>query len=611
MSPEVRRRRVRGWRKVRRRLRRLLRGRRGSLVLPGVGGAIVLGLLWSAWLGWSTSRDLGDAADQVEIMQAALVRGDADGARNALAAYREAAESAESRTSGPTWSVFGKVPVLGDDAEGVAIVSAVLADIGRDGLPPVVDAAELVTAETFQPTDKRFPVRRIAGMEGPARRSEAAFDAAAQSLGNVDSSGFLAPVREQFDRLRTSVTDARSTLGSTYRAARLIPRMMGTDRPRYYLMVLQNNAELRSGGGLPGALSLIEMRNGHVDIVEQADMSDIANDTDPTVELTKEERRVFGEILDRAAVDATLTPDFARAAEIIRARWERAVGGRLDGMFFIDPVAVSYLMRSIGPVPVPGHTPVDANNVVAAVENEVYQASSDREVQSNYQQAVSKAVFDVFADGAGDTAESIRGLVAGVMEGRIRMRSFDKAEQAEIAGTEIAGDFPRKAGAEPQVGIYLNDGGPTKMQYYLTYDAAVFARSCIGGRQDVAGSIDLHNDTPADVDTLPPSITGEGYPGVRVEPGDQFLILYLTSPIGGEITEIVIDGQRVASPVVEPFANRSLARVGIYLEPQSRHRVEFTMRSGRGQQGDVDLNVTPGAFPSSSNGKARSACTAH
>jgi hypothetical protein len=60
--------------------------------------------------------------------------------------------------------------------------------------------------------------------------------------------------------------------------------------------------------------------------------------------------------------------------------------------------------------------------------------------------------------------------------------------------------------------------------------------------------------------------------------------------------------------VVEPFAGRSLSRIGVYMEPQSRHRVEFLMRSGPDQQGDVELTVTPGAFPSSSNDTVKSAC---
>lgn len=575
-----------------------------------VTAAAVLGALaWAGWLTWATSKDLGRVSDSARVMQAALVRGDAEGARTAMADFQDAADSARARTSGLTWSVFEGVPLLGDDAEAVALVSSVLADIGRDGLPPVADAADLVTADTFQPTDGVFPVAQIAAMQEPAKRSEEAFVAAEEALAGIDPHDFVGPVHSRFEQLRGLVEEARATLDTTYRASRLIPRMMGEDRARYYLLVLQNNAELRSGGGLPGALSLVRMKDGAIDIVEQADMSEIGRNPAPVVDLTQEELSVFGRILGLAAVDATLTPDFVRSAEIIRARWEREIGGRLDGMITIDPVAVSYLMRGTGPVDVPGYRPIDANTIVGAVENQIYQLTDDREIHSDYQQAVARAVFDAFASGRGDTPESIRGLVAAVGEGRVRLHSFNEEEQAEVAGTEIAGEFPREPGPDPQVGIYVNDGGPTKMQYFLKYEAKVFARSCAGGRQDIAGSVEFHNDTPDDVTQLSPAITGEDFPGVRVEPGTQLLVVYLTTPIGGEVEELLIDGQRVDSPVVEQFAGRSLARIGVELEPGARHRVEFLVRSGHDQQGDVDLWVTPGAFPGSSNGTAPSACT--
>lgn len=593
-----------------RRMRQLREEHPRRFVLAGAGGVVLLGILWSLWVAWATTQDLAQARDSATIMRAALVRADADGAREAMADYREAAASAHDHTSGPTWWVFEKVPLLGDDAEGVATVAAVLDDIGSDGLEPIADAADLVTAETFQPDDGRFPVEEIAAMVEPARQSEQAFDDAATMLADVDSSNFLGPVRSQFDKLRTLVTDARETLGSTYRAARMIPRMMGTDRPRYYLMVLQNNAELRSGGGLPGALSLVRMKDGRVDIVEQMDMSELAQTSRaPVVTLTAEEERIFGRILNLAAVDATLTPDFQRSAEIIRKRWERGVGGRLDGMFFVDPVAVSYLLRGTGPVAVPGYVPVNAGNVVWAVENEIYRLTDDREIHSDYQQAVAKAVFNSFAAGRGDSAESIRGLVTGVLEGRIRMASFEADNEAEIAGTMIAGEFSDEASKDPGVGIYINDGGPTKMQYYLKYDASVVSRSCVGDRQVISGSIDFHSDTPPDARSLPASITGKGYRNQRVEPGDQLLVIYVTSPVGGDVSELSIDGQRIAHPVVERLAGRGLVRVGLEFEPQARHSLEFVMTSGDGQTGDVDLSVTPGAFAGSPNGTVPSSCT--
>ncbi|TWG93982.1 uncharacterized protein DUF4012 [Nocardioides sp. J9] len=603
-----RRRRSTPTRRLVRRLRRLRQEQPRVLVLAAVGAVAALAVAWAAWVVWAANHDLSRVRDSATIMRAALVRADAEGARKAMAEYRDAAGSAHDRTSGPTWAVLEALPVLGDDAEGIATVAEVLDDIGEDGLGPIADAADLVTAETFQPDAGRFPVEQIAAMVEPARESEAAFDAAADRLAELDPDDYVGPVRNQLDRLRTLVTDARETLGSTYRAARIIPRMMGADRDRHYLLVMQNNAELRSGGGLPGALSLVRMRDGRVDIVEQSDMSEIGRNTDPVVRLTAEERRIFGRILGRAAVDATLTPDFQRSAEIIRARWEREIGGSLDGMFFIDPVAVSYLLRGTGPVDVPGFRPVDAGNVVWAVENEIYRLTDDRSIHSDYQQAVAEAVFDAFAAGRGSSAEAIRGLVTAVQEGRIRMAAFESETQDEIAGTMIAGEFSDRASHVPEVGVFINDGGPTKMQYYLRYDARIISRSCVDDEQVISGSIDFHSDTPPDARSLPPAITGEGYPGLRVEPGDQLLVVYVTSPVGGDVEELSIDGQRLANPVVERLAGRGLVRIGIELEPQSRHSVEFVMRSGPDQTADARLSVTPGAFPGSPNTTVPTSC---
>ena len=296
------------------------------------------------------------------------------------------------------------------------------------------------------------------------------------------------------------------------------------------------------------------------------------------------------------------------AAEIIRARWELKVGGRLDGMFFVDPVAVSYLLRGTGPVPVPGYPAVNATNVVAGVENQIYVLTNDRAVHSAYQQAVAKAVFDAFAAGRGDSVTSIRGLVTAVLEGRIRMHSFEPEQQSVIAGTAIAGEFSDRASKDPGVGIFLNDAGPTKLQYYIRYDASVDARSCVGDRQVIAGKIDLHSDTPPNAVDLPPSITGEGFPGQRVDPGHQLMVIYLTTPVGGEVEELSIDGQRLTRPVVERLAGRGLAQVGLLFAPQERHSVEFVMRGGEGQTGDIELSVTPGASPGSSNRTVASSC---
>jgi len=472
----------------------------------------------------------------------------------------------------------------------------------------VVDAADRVSAAAFKPAAHRFPVEQVAALEQPARRSERAFDAASARLARVDASGFVGPIATGFATLRNLVDEARTTLGSTYRAARLMPVLLGQDRPRNYLLVLQNNAESRSSGGLPGSLSMIRASSGRVEIVEQRDMASLGVSRQPILPLSAEERELFGPILGTIGVDATLTPDVPRASALIRARWEKVTGQRIDGVVYVDPVAVSYLMSTMGAVPVPGYPPVSAADVVARVENQVYALVPTTQGQSDYQDAVAKAVFDAFADGGGRAPDLIRGLVSGVQEGRVRMHFFDDAAQGEIAGTRIAGEFVGRDPDHPEVGVYVNDAGPTKMQYYLRQSAYLFSRSCVGGRQTLGVSITFENDTPPDAAELPDTITGEFFPGNRTDPGQQLLVVYVSTPVGGEVLEMSVDGQRVDSPSVSPYAGRSVASVGVLLDPGESQTVDLVMRAGPGQDGDPRLEMSPGASPGSSNRTVRSSC---
>lgn len=570
---------------------------------------LVLVGLWAGWRAWTIAHELDDAAAKAQVMKAALERGDVPGARRALEEFQSAARAAAHHSDGPTWSLVRDLPFVGDDASGVRTVSDVLDEIGTDGLPPIMSAAGKVTGDAFQPRDHRFPLAQIAAMQQPAEESSAAFERASSQLAQVDSSGFVGPFRTRFDELRRLVDAAHATLGSTYRAARMMPDLLGADGPRNYILVMENNAELRSGGGLPGSLSLIHAAHGRVHIVSQDDSAHQATGAQPVLPITREERALFGPVLAISPVDATMTPDLPRSAQLIKARWEHFHRQEIDGVIFVDPVAVSYLMQGLGEVAVPGY-PVGVNwtNVVADVENVIYRVTSDNAAQSAYQNAVAKAVFNVFADGHGDPVTAIRGLVRGVEEGRIKMHSFVPADQQQIAGTKIAGEFPTTPTAHPQAGVYVNDSTESKMSYYLQYGVNLTASSCGDGIQEADGSMTLTNATPPDLAKLPVSVTGWGDRTRHITKGQQFVVVYLTSPIGGSITSLTIDGKPVARPALVPFARREVAGVGVRLAPRSTHTIAWTLRSGIRQSASWQLAVTPGAQPGTQSAVVPSAC---
>ncbi|KAA1421457.1 DUF4012 domain-containing protein [Nocardioides humilatus] len=608
MSPVVRRRRrrrPRGWRGVVWWLRD--QPRRTAWLAAGV--VVGVFLLWTGWTVFSAVQALKDVQHDALVLRSELQQGDAEHAREALQDYQDSAARAQGRTDGPTWWMIEQTPLVGDDAEAVATAAEVLADLGDDGIPQLVDAAQLVAARSFNPADHRFPLETIESIGRPAKESERAFEAAATRLQSVDSSGLSGPLGSRYDELSALVLDARSALGSAYRAAELMPSLLGADGPRNHLLVFENNAELRSLGGLAGSISLVHADGGDVDIVKQEGTSKYGGLQRPIIKLTAGEERVFGPTLGQWFMNASMTPDAPRAADLAAARWKREIGGDVDGVFFVDPVAVSYLLRATGPVEVPGYGAVSSADVVSKVENQIYLNAPDRAAQEDFQNAVASAVFDAFAAGRGDPVSVIRELVTAVSEGRIRVHSFVDDEQALIADTAIAGQLTTEDD-RPHVGVYVNDALESKMTYYLHYEVQAVARKCSGAGQEVAGTIALTNTAPADYD-LPPSVTGL-FPFARfygeIEPGQQRVAVYVMAPRGGRLTELSLDGRSFDPVASLDLDGREVAQVIIVMDPGQTQKIDFTATSGPGQTGPVRLDVTPGAFPGSSARTLPSAC---
>ena len=576
----------------------------------GLAGLLVVGLLALAWCGWTAYRtysDLKDARDQAQIVQAALARGDVDGARQANASFQDAIESAKGRTDGPVWGVFEALPVFGDDAEGLATVTDVLSDIAESGIPPVLDSAAELNAGSFAPNEHQFPLDRIAALQAPATESSAVFADASARLDRIDADGFIAPLTEELERLRDEVRLASATLDTARRASELMPRLLGGEGPRDYLLVFQTNAELRATGGLPGVMSLVHAENGRVDITRQVSAGALGELDKPVLPLTAEELDLYGRQLGTYFLDSNFTPDLPRAAELWRARWRHETGAHIDGVFVVDPVAVSYLLGTTG-IQVEGRT-LTEQTLVTEVEHLAYLRYDDQVSQDSFFNAVADTAFAVFADGHGNPVDLVTGLIRGVNERRILMHSFAPDEQALIEGTTIAGEVDTAPTEAPQVGVYLNDGTGAKMSFFLDHEVEVTSVSCEDGRQTLAARLRVTSDTPPNVGELPDTVVGftDGF-GDSVQRGDQLVVADLYAPVGGTISEIAFNGEPLPDPPVDNYRGRDVVSLGLPLDPGQTRIVTWTMVTGPGQTAPTEVSVTPGPRSENESSVAPSTC---
>jgi hypothetical protein len=434
---------------------------------------------------------------------------------------------------------------------------------------------------------------------------KAAFAAADERLSSEDPSSFDQRLRDKYRELADRVSDASRLLESADTALGVMPAMLGGEGTRDYLLVFQNNAEIRATGGLPGAVSVVHADAGKVELTRQVAANSFGRTAQPVLPLSPAEEDIYGEELGTFFLDANFTPDFPRTADLIKARWEQVYPEEIDGIFSIDPVALSYILGATGPVAV-GDVTLTSDNAVAELLHEVYLRYGDPADQDAWFREVARAVFDRVSTGAESPQDLIRALARGSDEHRIYIHSFDTAEQAGLAGAEVAGELVTDPDAAPQVGVYLNDATGAKMSYYLRYDVRVDATYCKDGVQGLSGHARLLSDAPDNAASLPDYITGGGQFGT--EPGAQLVVVRLYGPVGGRISRIEFNGKPL-DPAIVDQGGRQVATTVATLDPGFTADLTWTMTTGENQRGDTQVTVTPSVESTTSSSVTPSSCS--
>lgn len=580
---------------------------RGSSVITvkrvvGVLALLVVAVLgYTAWQVWQVERDLNRAQSSAEDLIAAT-RNDDRTARNvALSEFLLSSKAADDHTDGPVWSLMTHVPVFGDDAEGVRALSRSLHTIAEDGVDPLVDVVDGLDGIS---SGGRVDIGRVEALQDPVATARLAFRSGYADVSGLDSSGYAGPLKARFDEYVDRIGEVSGVLGSAAKATRVLPGFLGSEGPRTYLLVFQNNAEIRSTGGLPGSWAEVRTTDGKAEIVRQGTAVEFGRRDTPVLPLSPGELGVYSDLLGVYFQDANFTPDFPRAAELMAARWEEKYATALDGVISLDPVTLSYLLEGTGPVRVADVdlTPV---NVVEELLNRPYLEQSVEQQDAFFAEAA-RQIFGAVTTDLTSPLDVVRGLDRAATEGRFRIASFDPEEREELASTQVVGALPDDDAERPYVFVGLDDATGSKMSYYLRYRVSVEAGGCRDRRQTLSGTMTLNQTvSAAEAAGLPESVTGSGDFGT--ERGSQLVVVRVYGPTGGDVSGVKVDGSAVA---VEPVQlnGRPVVTLAALLSGPDDVLVTWSMETGPGQLGDGRVGVTPSVTPGSKDSTFASAC---
>ncbi|MFZ5872116.1 MAG: DUF4012 domain-containing protein [Actinomycetota bacterium] len=571
------------------------RRRRGTVLrraLVTAGVALLAAVAAAAWLAWNglQARDrLVRALPAVERLQAQVADGDAAAAQLTLTELQAATADARDRTDGPLWGLAGRLPFVGDDVTAATAAVVVVDDVAQRALPPAVAAAAVFDPAALQPKDGRIalePIQQAAPLLEQAASEAERASAAAQG---IRTDGVVEQIAAQVERLQTELADVAATARTGADAAAVLPGMLGADGPRSYLVLFQNNAEVRATGGLPGSFALITADQGQIALTQQASTADFRKFEQPVLDVPPDVLALHGENLVTRISDINLDPHFPLTAQLAREMWARRFGQQVDGVISTDPVALSYVLEATGPVPLATGDQLTAESAVPLLLAEVYARYEDPRVQNEFFASAAAASFEALVTGQGNPRAMVDQLARAAGEGRVLVWSAHEAEQAVIAGTVLEGALPMGDAARGAVGVYLNDGTRSKLSYYLQTSATL--SPCRGREGEMQLELVMTSTAPADGAGLPQYVLGqsgrEGLPSGSIR--TQVLIY---APSSGVITRVE-QGAEPLSAGSQVVSDRQVAALFVDLAPGELKTVRALLEANQGLA-PTELRTTPG-----------------
>lgn len=463
-------------------------------------------------------------------------------------------DNIKDETDGPLWTLASCAPVYGGDVKSARVLVSALCDVSDSALVPLADSLSSATPGKLF-ADGVINVSVLQAVADSLADAAPVITGANESVQGIGTMK-LAQLQDYVDKAKSAFSTLSSAVDAADEVAPLLPGIFGADgQTRNYLVVAENNVEIRANGGYGGAQGIISVTDGVMTINDF--QPKISMGIENALPVTDEEEALFnyatGEMGDDSG-DALFTPDFPRAASLISQMWEITYGDHVDGVVALDPVFLQYLLGVVGGTTLPDGSTMDGTNAAKVLMHDVYWNYDDTDIQDAMFSAAASAAFDKVLGGLGgaDLKTLLSAVTKGFDEGRFIawMENADEEALVKKMGIDAALPDANDTSAAPVAGVYVNNIRGSKMDWFLDKSVSVgTAAKNVDGSTSYPVSVTLSSALdPAEEDSLPWYVTGvpKGQPDWNVER----VAVLLYAPAGGSITGLQTSGD--LAPAIGP-----------------------------------------------------------
>jgi hypothetical protein len=266
------------------------------------------------------------------------------------------------------------------------------------------------------------------------------FESAQENLDKVKISHLPEENRNQFILLQDKLPIFIDSLKETEDVVDFAINFLGVDDLKRYLLVFQNDNELRATGGFMGSFALVDFKNGKIDNIEtpgggtydiRAGFTKLLKSPEPMWLINP--RWEFQ--------DSNWWPDFPTSAKNIAYFYNKSDGATIDGVIAINSDWLGDLLGVLGPVELPDHqkTITAANfemELQKSVEIEYEDKKTPKKIIGDLAPKIMDRIFNIEPD-------QIMGLVGslnnGLAEKDIMINLFSDEQQEFVASNNWDG----------------------------------------------------------------------------------------------------------------------------------------------------------------------------
>lgn len=577
-----------------------------NILLLVLGVLVVLGAVggFCAWRFYQQAMDVRDhelaAVEAVSGLQDVSQLRDADTMNAAIEQAQVHASAAKEIADGALWRVASYVPVLGDDVTAVRGMVDVVDGMVGETLPSLASTVQtLMNSGLSGGGEGQLNLQPIVdAQEGFAQANELV----QQQVDTINAlpQPHIGVVRSAYEQGKEQINKVADMLDQVSGMVQAMPKLLGQDGPRTYLLVAQTTSEQRSGGGLVGSLGTMQVDNGNISVGDFHSNKEFV----PLGEsATAEEHDVFSDPLFFSfdVRDLIAVPDFSRTAEMLNTVWQRSeYACDIDGVIAIDPLFIQEMVRINGDITLDNGQVLTGDNTAEFMLNGIYKAF-DPDTQDMYFEYVASAVMDgAFSNMTMDKMMQIAQAMGALAEGRhFYAYTFHEDEAEYFQGAGFAKNAPDSE-TDPEVGIYMNEQNASKLGWYLQRSSTVTRTACNeDGSQVYHVTFSITNTLTSDeMAGATTYILGGAQPGVNgiVAPSGtsaQRMLFY--APAGGSITNLTASGD-VRDQENKTMDGKNLITNVAYIAPGETVTFDFDVTTSAKAESDLRLDQTPAGW---------------